>query len=588
MILVIVDTTQIQSYVFASNRLRENIGASHLVAQATGRWALEAVHTVAASDNIIDFPTGKLSPDLCIEMPNGPQAEVVYTGGGNAVVLFKTSKQAKDFQWELSRRTLLEAPGLQLVMAASDEFEWEKNSLVEMVNEVFKRLKQQKRVPCPSAPLLGLAVSVECQSTALPVVELFQDRPVSAETAAKLKAVEKANARLTDAFGKLDAGYEYPLELDHLGRTTGDQSHIAVVHADGDGMGKRIEELARQYDKPEDNRNYVNAMRAFSLAVNKAAQAALQTTRQRLADAIERDGDNPPVIVHSQARQVGVDWIPSVTLAPSKETVGAYYIPFRPIVFGGDDVTFVCDGRLGVALAKLYIEEFAKEAGARLSQGGGLTACAGVSIVKAHYPFARAYELAEDLIHSAKRYRREIKDKTENWEDGCLDWHFALSGLSGSLKEIRDREYKVREGMLWLRPLTLGQNPHDKRRAWPVIENFLTEFQAKSDAQEKPVWADRRNKMKALREALREGKSATERFLKSFSDTKLPDAKLLVGDGYRAKGWNDDLGESRCLYFDAIEMADWYIPMPPPTAQSTPPQPAQAPDQQEQEETNNG
>jgi len=33
--LVIVDTTGIQSYIFGSNRLRENVGASFLVHAAT-------------------------------------------------------------------------------------------------------------------------------------------------------------------------------------------------------------------------------------------------------------------------------------------------------------------------------------------------------------------------------------------------------------------------------------------------------------------------------------------------------------------------------------------------------------------------
>jgi hypothetical protein len=50
--LVIVDTAQIQPYVFGSNRLRENIGGSHLVAQATGAWALEAVRGVATQSNV--------------------------------------------------------------------------------------------------------------------------------------------------------------------------------------------------------------------------------------------------------------------------------------------------------------------------------------------------------------------------------------------------------------------------------------------------------------------------------------------------------------------------------------------------------
>jgi hypothetical protein len=37
-VLVAVETAHIQSYIFASNRLRENVGASYLVTAATGEW----------------------------------------------------------------------------------------------------------------------------------------------------------------------------------------------------------------------------------------------------------------------------------------------------------------------------------------------------------------------------------------------------------------------------------------------------------------------------------------------------------------------------------------------------------------------
>src|SRR5262249_42346964 len=50
--LLIADTAGIQPYIFGSNRLRENIGASHLVAQATGGWALDAVRAAAPRHNI--------------------------------------------------------------------------------------------------------------------------------------------------------------------------------------------------------------------------------------------------------------------------------------------------------------------------------------------------------------------------------------------------------------------------------------------------------------------------------------------------------------------------------------------------------
>ncbi len=566
MYLTIVDTTQIQAYVFASNRLRENIGASNLVAQATGQWAREAVNQATPSHNIADFNTGALTPQRMIVPDNTPdaetvEAEVVYTGGGNAVVLFQTAEQVATFKHKLSRRVLKEAPGLQLVIAER-EFQWAGESLMTVMGKVFDQLGDAKRSRKHSVPLLGLGVTVECQSTALPTVEYFriaeeeEPRPISAETAAKLNANGPAKTRLQDICGSLPDGLEYPEELDHLGRTSGDQSHIAVVHADGDGMGGKIKELGERKEHCEPdaernfasaNRRYINALRSFSQSVEEAAQAALKTTLNCILGAIDKDGRT---IQHKD----GVEWITPVSLAEEKDkkdNIKYRYVPFRPIVFGGDDVTFVCDGRLGIALAKIYAEEFAKETGNRAC--GAITACTGVAFIKAHYPFARAYQMAEELLKSAKTYRRKIKDKLDetnpDWNDACLDWHFALTGLSGSLKDIRKREYEVRAGSLLLRPLTLNTNPEDKHNSWPVFGHILSKFQTD--------WGERRNKMKALRESLRQGPEAVKEFLILYSPHELPESSLEEDKTPQETGWKDNL----CVYFDAIEMADWHIPI---------------------------
>jgi len=565
MYLTIVDTTQIQAYVFASNRLRENIGASHLVAQATGQWARQAVNQVAPANNIVSISSGALNPLRTVEPDGTPEAEavdaeVIYTGGGNTVVLFRTPEQVAEFKRKLSKRVLEEAPGLQLMMA-EQEFQWTARSLATVMDEVFRQLGDAKRARRHSVPMLGLGVTVECQSTALPAVEYVQVvegedfRPVSAETVAKLKANDPAKTRLKEICGSLaEHGYDYPDELDDLGRGSGEQSHIAIVHADGDEMGERVKNIGKQHCNPDGvgsyaavNRRYVNALRAFSRAVEDASQASLKSTLNYLLAAID---NNDQTIPH----QADVDWIAPVKLAEKKKSKDYYYVPFRPIVFGGDDVTFVCDGRLGIALAKIYAEEFAKETGNRPACGESLTACVGVALVKAHYPFARAYQMSEELLKSAKKYRREItKDKHKDWKDACIDWHFALTGLSGHLKDIRDREYEVPAGSLLLRPLTLGDNPEDKHRSWQVFGNILSQFQTVSD------WAERRNKMKGLRESLRQGPEAVKEFLTLYEPKKLPESGL-VNDGEPQEiGWLQLI--KRCLYFDAIEMMDWYIPI---------------------------
>ena len=541
--LVIVDTAQIQPYIFGSNRLRENVGASHLVAQATTTWAKEAVQQVAPRNNM--RANGTLDGTKHIEnSPNDPDAEVVYAGGGNFVVLFRDESLAKAFTRALSRKVLTDAPNLQLVIA-QNPFDWNE-SLSEKVTATFKKLAEEKRARTLSAPLLGLGVTVMCQSTGLPAVEaraIGDDpaRAASAEIMAKLGVVDEADQRLRRLLPPPD-GYNYTDQLDYLGGTRGEHNFIAVVHADGNGMGRRIMEIGEN-PNPSQNREYINALRNLSEQVDAAAQQALRDVLDKLAARIQNDGGNR--IVHKNA--LG-KIIAEIQLKSAGG--GEWFLPFRPIVFGGDDVTFVCDGRLGLSLAIEYMQQLEGHTKNLPDGGGRLTASAGVSMVKAHYPFARAYRLAEELCKSAKNYRRRIRESAREWDGSCLDWHFALSGLSGDIEEIRQREYRVSADSLILRPVALQDNPAEPHRTWRVIEKGITEFQGEG-------WAGRRNKVKALRDALREGPDAVKHFLTKFNEGKpLPDVEPSLTD-WKNAGWQGGC----CGYFDALELADWFVPL---------------------------
>jgi hypothetical protein len=97
--LLAVDTPSIQSYIFGSNRLKENLGASYLVRQATERWAFEALNRAAGKNNLND---GELDRSAQIE-DGDVDAEILYAGGGNLVVLFREEEAARSFTHELSR-----------------------------------------------------------------------------------------------------------------------------------------------------------------------------------------------------------------------------------------------------------------------------------------------------------------------------------------------------------------------------------------------------------------------------------------------------------------------------------------------------
>ena len=179
LVVTVLDTTGIQPYIFGSNRLRENVGASYLVSQVTDEWVKEVLKDLRDDKNknwkiqIPAHPEDKpyIEEDITLN------AELVYAGGGNTVLLFQTIDYAKEFTRKLSRKILEKAPGINLV-AAHKEFEWNGKStpLYEVIQEVMKnevdRAKQQR---VPSAPLLGLGVTADCRSSRLVAVGISNE-----------------------------------------------------------------------------------------------------------------------------------------------------------------------------------------------------------------------------------------------------------------------------------------------------------------------------------------------------------------------------------------------------------------------------
>ena len=131
-----------------------------------------------------------------------------------------------------------------------------------------------------------------------------------------------------------------------------------------------------------------------------------------------------------------------------------------------------------------------------------------------------------------------------------MDWHFAASGLFGDIQEIRSRQYTTRDGHLEARPLRIGPGSTGWR-SWQGIAGAITSFQVHAD------WRERRNKVIALREALRAGPEAVSAYLTAYGLKKLP--PMVGGPGaLSTTGWD---GAGRCGYFDAIEAIDFYLPL---------------------------
>lgn len=549
----VIDTSGIQPYIFGSNRLRENIGASYLVNQATGTWVKESLGALSKAlkkEQLANYEI-YIPPETISDTPpkihqeDSPIiAELIYAGGGNAIAVFRSHDYAIRFTQILSRRVLQEAPGLTLSVAHQD-FNWdETESLFQTIQNLRHKLEYNKSPKAPSSPLLGLSVTADCISTRLVAVGMSNEfgAPVedaylvSREVQRKIESVCNSNQRLWRQLQTViaeDSGYQFPTDFDDLGRSRGESSYIAVVHADGNSMGERF----KQCGKGKSNVEYITALRKLSSSVNHAGISALRSVTAQLIKSIQGG--------------VVKGTLGEFSLTECKE--GGYYLPFRPLVYGGDDVAFVCDGRLGLELAALYLEAFAQQTDA--DGNHTFSACAGIAVVKTHYPFARAYALSEALCTSAKGLIRKKEQETNREEPNsiqksAMDWHIATSGLLGSIGAIRQREYQsVQKKSLVMRPLWLSHQ--DEWRTWVGFKHVTRDFVAGDD------WKDRKNKVIALREVLRQGGDAIAQFLNVYKLDHLPTFPVQNGleKTLQKAGWVNE----HCGYFDAIEAMDFYL-----------------------------
>lgn len=368
---------------------------------------------------------------------------------------------------------------------------------------------------------------------------------------AKLEAVEEANNRLErDLFEKITFSEEVktilgddsdklyvPLGFDNLGRSEGDTSFIDVVHTDGNGMGKRIRDFGANATS---NRVWIDRMREMFKKIEEANLYALQAMTNFMASKLTKDEKGKVILKCENGKSFHLK---EGKIFRDNEWKEVIFFPFRPIIFGGEDVAFICDGRIALDLTVNYLKALQDKI---LADGNPLFARAGVALVKTHYPFRKAYDLAEDLAKNTKERIDEIdKDSKEVY---ALDWHVAFTGLSGSISEIREREFEVNQDKLFMRPVSICKTKDGSD--WRTWENFVSltkEFQDK--------WSEKRNKAKTLREALRKGETQVEQFLKLNNDINLPEVKNC--NDMKDKGWFD----ARCGYFDALEMMDMYFPL---------------------------
>ena len=546
---ILLDTRSIQKYVFASNKLKTNAGASYLVDSIFSDLMENRVlkdYKMSRSEKAWDKVK---SIQLFADGGSAYDCEIVYIGGGNMFILVNAKEgqsdddikaACKDIVKKWSRLMLEYIPGVKtgaavdvLVLKETEPEALSKELNTQLSEKMYKQLKENQNTVLPQVdlPYTGLTLECDISGKTANVIDHTSgsSRWISAEVEAKIDAFKFAQDKLNKQYSEIlnadGQKYEFAGEFDKLGYKDG-ESYICVIHIDGNNMGLKFGSCEGLQERKD-----------LSIRVADKVNDAFSKLLKSIVE------EYPSYENYLDCKNL------------EDEEHGKKILPIRPIIIGGDDVTFVCPGRLGLTYAERYIKAAnegkllndvqykrmcSKNKGVSMSQQ--MSCCGGIAIVPAKYPFFRAYELAEQLCGIAKQKSRET-------DNSLIDFAILHGDMYSSIENLRRDQYEGVEGGLHYGPYSIINECKDKSH----IEDLFALMQKLKDKVPE-------NKIKKLREVLTQDEHSIIRYLE-LSD-KLKDIITAESDGAdnTAKAfWQKKKDEDRLKtrYIDAIEIIDF-------------------------------
>lgn len=554
--IVLIETSGNQRFIFATNKLRENVGASELTYRVSTEFVLKAVdeEKVSADGNKLwaaeDITSSQWRANLLNPQKNPPigekgnKIEVIIATSGKALLLVDQRTTGERIIRNVTGNALAQMPGLTVHGAISDVQD-DLTDIHRAITDVHLRLEELRhQMPSNEQRFLRLPYAAPCSTSGLPAKHIKkykednEPKRFSHLSYIKREARNSGYKRIRETLWGFNLIYPEHIE---------ERNWTAVIHADGNGLGEvflNFDEYAG-FDSSNrwSGRRYIKDYRNFSLALDICTIMAIKTALGKLKESYlkevnERFTGLLEKYQHTrrkgyQSKKAGNEANAKKLFHQAKALLHSARklkkLPVVPLVLGGDDLTVLCDGQYALKFVRDFLNAFEEETKkpqesvadivkqiANKAFGTDyLGICAGIAIIKPHYPFHQAYELAEQLLKSAKQVKTQVL-QTDGRQLPCsaLDFHILYDSAHSDLQEIREVKLKIHgDTYLSAKPYVVTENLEgQENNLWLRYRRFA-ELQARVEAMNEKDQDGKRllpnSQLHSLRESLFLGRLET-------------------------------------------------------------------------------
>src|SRR5690625_2705395 len=206
----------IQSFIFQTNKLREIVGASEIVEKICSSFFKDQLKELS-----IPFSEDNL----------------LIGAAGNIKYVFDNKEDCQKMVWSFPKAVMEKADGITISQAVVEEKEAE-----DAIQQLENRLRAQRNKAITIRDTAGLMVTETTRRTGGVGFEYYKNEVIDFGQKQKLEASNSANKRLAkDIFeSKQFHAAEFPFDISEMIKGDKNQSWIAVIHADGNNLGKKL------------------------------------------------------------------------------------------------------------------------------------------------------------------------------------------------------------------------------------------------------------------------------------------------------------------------------------------------------------